>query len=552
MHGVISTLKTNCKDCYKCLRSCPVKAIKVVAGHAQVVPERCIGDAECVRVCPQRAKVVREDLPLVQRWLDRGERVIVSLAPSFAGCLDWDLETITEKLMEKKIAAVEETAVGAALVARAHHKLPAGPWLTSACPAVVKLVEIYFPHLVSYLAPIVSPMIAHGRLIKSRDKDTKVVFVGPCVAKKAELGEEGLESAVDAALTFEELREWLDEPDFSQLTVNDMEETAKWGEQAARKFPLDGGQLAAIGQCEFEEGLAISGIKECLEFLQHFDAEAAPRFTELLACRGGCIAGPLSTVKSFWQAKKRLEAYSQRPLVIEEEDVDLSRSYQPKPVSDKEPTEAELDEILERMGKYTIADELNCGACGYNSCREKAKAVFNGMAEVQMCIPNMRSRAESLANLVLSSTPNGIIVTDNDLTILDLNPQAEKMFSATSSRMKGKPLELLLDPVYFIQAIEEDKPVQGQVSYEGLVTHQYIFKVPKHRIVVGIFTDITEQIEQKREMEKLRRETVGRAQEVIQQQMRVAQEIAGLLGETTAQTKLLLTKLIEIIGQGGE
>ena len=167
MHGVISTLKTNCKDCYKCLRSCPVKAIKVVAGHAQVVPERCIGDAECVRVCPQRAKVVREDLPLVQRWLDRGERVIVSLAPSFAGCLDWDLETITEKLMEKKIAAVEETAVGAALVARAHHKLPAGPWLTSACPAVVKLVEIYFPHLVSYLAPIVSPMIAHGRLIKS-------------------------------------------------------------------------------------------------------------------------------------------------------------------------------------------------------------------------------------------------------------------------------------------------------------------------------------------------------------------------------------------------
>ena len=230
----------------------------------------------------------------------------------------------------------------------------------------------------------------------------------------------------------------------------------------------------------------------------------------------------------------------------------MTRTYRPEPICDEEPTEAQLEEILKRMGKYAQEDELNCGACGYNSCREKAKAVFNGMAEVQMCIPNMRARAESLANLVLSSTPNGIIVTDEDLLVLDLNPQAEQMFSTTSGRMKNKPLELILDPVYFAQAVADNKPVQAQTSYEGLVTSQYIFAVPKHRIVVGIFTDITVQTQQKREMEELRQETVGRAQEVIQRQMRVAQEIAGLLGETTAQTKVLLTKLIQIIGRGDE
>lgn len=550
MMGVISTLKTNCKDCYKCLRSCPVKAIRVVDGHAQVVPERCIGDAECVRICPQQAKVVREDLPLVERWLAREERVVVSLAPSFAG-LDWDFDKISAALLARGVLAVEETAEGAALVARAHHKLEEGAWLTSACPAVVKLVEIYFPHLLQYMAPIVSPMIAHGRLLKKKFPGAKVVFAGPCVAKKSEMMEADLAGAVDAVLTFEELRLWLEGQDLTWENSAKSQETAQWGEQAARAFPLDGGQLATIGQVEFQDGLAISGMEECLDFLEHFEPGDAPRFTELLACRGGCIAGPMSTVDSLWKAKKRLQRYAQKPLAIAAENVDLTRTYQAKPVGDKEPTAAELGEILERMGKYHKEDELNCGSCGYNSCREKAKAVFNGMAEVEMCIPNMRARAESLANLVLSSTPNGIIVTDEELIVLDLNPQAEKMFTTTLGRIKGQSLALLLDPEYFTQAIAEEKPVSAQVSYGGLITSQYIFTVPKHRIVVGIFTDITTQTQQKRELEKMRQETVGRAQEVIEQQMRVAQEIAGLLGETTAQTKVLLTKLMELVG-GGE
>lgn len=550
MMGVISTLKTNCKDCYKCLRSCPVKAIQVVDGHAQVVAERCIGDAQCVRICPQEAKVVREDLPLVQRWLDQNETIVVSIAPSFAGCLDWDLQTLSGALRRRGVFAVEETATGAALVARAHHNLGAGPWLTSACPAVVNLVEIYFPQLVQYLAPIVSPMIAHGRMLKEMYDKARVVFVGPCVAKKAEMME--VAGAVDAALTFQELLLWLEGEDLPEMSPKPSEGKTAWGEEAARIFPLDGGQLATIGQSEFQAGLAISGIEECLDFLEHFDPEIAPQFTELLACRGGCIAGPMGTKEGLWQAKKRLQLYAQKPLVIPKIEVELGRGFQAKPIENQEPAPSELEEILERMGKYDRADELNCGACGYNSCREKAKAVYCGMAEVEMCIPNMRARAESLANLVLGSTPNGIIVTDEDLLVRDLNPQAEKMFSTTLGRIKGQPLALLVDPEYFTQALATGEPVEAQVTYGSLQTSQYIFTVPKHRIVVGIFTDITTQTKQRRELEKMRQETVGRAQEVIEQQMRVAQEIAGLLGETTAQTKVLLTKLMEIIGQGGE
>lgn len=527
-----------------------MKAIRVVEGHAQVVPERCIGDAECVRVCPQDAKVVRDDLALLLRWLEEGEEVIVTLAPSFAGCLDWDFSQLEAALKARGIAAVEETAVGAALVAKAHSNLGPGPWLTSACPAVVNLVEIYYPELTKYLAPVVSPMIAHGRLLKARYPRARVVFIGPCVAKKAEMMEAGLAGAIDAALTFEELASLLGGGEHTRGESLG-EQSQVWGAEAARIFPLDGGQLATMGEEHYQSGLAISGIPECLDFLEHFDPKRAPQFTELLSCRGGCLAGPMGTSEGLWQAKQRLEAYARRPLEVPAVALELGRDFVAKPFPHQDPTEEELAQILEQMGKYSSQDELNCGACGYNSCREKAKAVHNQMAEVEMCIPNMRARAESLANLVLESTPNGIIVVDQELRIRDLNPQAEKIFGTTLARVKGHSVALLMDPVYFTTAFDGD-PVAGQITHGGLVLDQYLFAVPKHKILVGIFTDITTPTQQQREIEKMREETVGRAQEVIEQQMRVAQEIAGLLGETTAQTKVLLTKLMEIIGQGGE
>ena len=561
--GLISTIRTSCRDCYKCVRSCPVKAIRVTDGHAEVIDSRCIADGRCVTICPQNAKKIESHIERVQQFLDSGAPVAVSLAPSAIVAFDLpEVGQLLNGLRRLGFQYIEETAEGAEWVAKEHLRLineGHAPVITSCCPAIVNLLEIYYPDLLPYLAPVVSPMIAHGRILKSRyGADTKVVFIGPCIAKK---GEEPRTGAIDAVLTFAELATLFElgsiRPAALKADRFDEVHTAK-----AHAFPSPGGLAKTVAlstDLMSQEILSIDGLDESIAFLERFqEAINGLKLIELLACRGGCLAGPGMTGKeSLFSRRERLLKYAEQRWSADESTAAphpasplLARNYNTqKSAAFSQVPEAEIRKILARTGKFTPQDELNCGACGYNSCREKAVAIANGMAEVDMCIPYMRAKAESKAHLICQMTPNAIFVVDQELRIVEVNPAAEQKFLCRQELVVGKKLSAIIDPQHFERVLATKELVTGEVGFPnyGIVAWQAIFYAEKEGVLIGIFADITKEKQQKEKLDRVTGETLAKAQEVIDKQMRVAQEIAGLLGETTAETKVQLTKLMKLI-----
>lgn len=589
---VISTITAKCRDCYKCLRSCPVKAIKLERDesrsgraelHARVVEDLCILDGKCVQACPQKAKRVRSDLDKVKGMLSLGRTVVCSVAPSFAAVLPLDDPLkLPAALRRLGFRFVQETSVGAEMVGAEHARLKAQgrlPLISSSCPVVVNLIEQYYPEALPYLAPVVSPMIAHGRYLKQLFPGAKVVFIGPCIAKKDEASRPGIDDAVDVVITFEELQEWLSDPkegvDLETLAPGEFDGIRPaW----AMLFPVDGGLLKTAR--ESTDVLAgstatVSGLENCREVLEQYSrGRGIPEFVEMMACPGGCISGPACSppaaavsrrLKILEYAARRLESSLKEdgqsggpaqvprpelpPELLARRFLDRKRKLPPVP-------EEEIKRILALTGKLRPEDELNCGACGYDSCREKARAVHFGMADPGMCIPYMREKAESMANQIFASAPTGIIVVDARGYVLEMNPAARVMFQKwPPSDGKEIPLHIkqLMDPEYFTQVLESRETIQVDVDYPSysLSTRQVIFYSEKEGVAVGLFSDITKETQQREALRKMRSETAYRAQEVINKQMQVAQKIASLLGETTAETKVLLTKLMKLISEEG-
>lgn len=549
-----------------------MKAIRVTDGHAEVVEERCIADGKCVTICPQHAKKVESGIPVVKDFLASRLPVGASVAPSFVAVFGSEfVGRFIAALKKLGFAYVEETAEGAEWVALAHQELvKAGksPVLTSCCPAIVNLIKVYYPQLLPYLAPIVSPMVAHGRIMKKRyGAETKIVFIGPCIAKKGEIKEEL--PGIDAVLTFTELQEMLAE---EHIDLAVLEEENFDGDRAisAHAFAAPGG-LARSAMLSTDllsdQVVTIDGLEETIEFLNRFaEIKDSLKLVELLACRGGCIMGPgMAGEAPVFARRNRLVSYADQrlrargftecafPAITDLKptgylEPKLNRVYQDCGNLGVMPSEDQIKQVLAKTGKFTPADELNCGACGYNSCREKAVAVLNNMAEIDMCIPFMRARAESRANLVLKFTPNAIFVVDSDLKILEVNPAAEKMFQCRQNSVLGKKLSTIMNPKHFEAALNKQGLVTGEVSFPsyGIIAWQAIFYVKKEDVLIGIFADLTKEKQQRERLALVTGETLEKAQEVIDKQMRVAQEIAGLLGETTAETKVLLTKLIKL------
>lgn len=588
--GIITTIDAKCKDCYKCLRTCPVKAIRMERGalphelHARVCEERCIFDGSCVMVCPQNAKKVASDLGSLRPLLGKGERVAASLAPSFPSAFpDVDPRVVPTALRLIGFSFVQETAIGAELVSEEYTRRfreEDTPLISSPCPVVVNLVERHYPEVIPYLAPVVSPMVAHGRYLKQIMPGTKVVFIGPCIAKLGEREEPGVDDAIDFVLTFEELKNVFLQAgvDLASLEPSRFDGAVP---ETARLFPVEGGMLRSASlstdmlDCDV---LTVSGLESCKEVLKQFirgmrqgDRTHLPRLVDMLACEGGCINGPKNpSVEDVYTRRARVLEYvkqssddrnqskeadaqdvPERPEIPQKL---LERSYRNLKPDVQVPDEGIIKAILAKTGKHSKSDELNCGACGYDSCGDKAIAVFQGMADPEMCIPYMRERAESVANLFVASTPNAIVVIDEDEVIRDLNAAAERMFKRKKGEVVGKNLSAILEPGYFRQALQEKTIVQGEVCYpdKELVTYQTIFYEPSERLAMGIIADITEERKRERRLLEIREQTLDKAQGVINKQMEVAQKIAGLLGETTAETKVLLTNLMNTFRNEGE
>lgn len=554
--------EAKCKNCYKCLKNCPVKAIKIEDNQARVIEDRCILCGKCTLICPQNAKKVHSELDDVKKLL-KNNKVIASIAPSFISNFNInDFETMNVALKEAGFIFAEETARGAKIVTQKYEELLKTKkfknFITSCCPAVNNLISIYYPDALKYLAPVDSPIIAHAKLLKKENPDCKIVFIGPCIAKKRECKESGL---VDAVLTFEELLKLFEE---KNIKFREESEDSKASWNRARFYPISRGVIKSFDKLNSNyEFIAIDGVKNCIETLEKIN-ELDHVFLELNACEHACVNGPCSLNKadSSIIANSKVRNYVRSNIKVSKEakdipeNIDVSYEHKKRPMNAIEPTEEQIKEVLAKTGKYSKEDELNCGACGYSSCREKAWAVVNGYADVEMCLPYMRERAENMSNEIIQNSPNGIVVVDQSFNITEINAKAKSLLGINKFRPKESCiLDYIKDNADFIEALTKDKNIYSKkikIDATNSYVELSITHIEKQNVMFAILKDITEKVCYNQKLSEMKLETIATTDDVIKKQMRVAQEIASLLGETTAETKVALVKLKKMLNEDNE
>ena len=547
--------EANCQNCYKCLRTCQVKAIKIEEKQARIIPELCVGCGECFAICPQNAKNVMTDITHVKELIQMGETLVVSLAPSFPSYDNFldPLQFITA-LKQLGFHRIEETTIGAVKVSEAYNSdyySDQQHIITSSCPTVNFLVSKYYSDKTDYLSQVVSPMMAHNKLIKKQFNDAYTVFIGPCISKKEETKVcTSKDSCIDFVITFDDIREWITEEniDISQLvpTPFDNESTKK-----TRWYPLSGGvEKASIDERTDRRIIKVDGMKRCKQLLESIDDIEGKTWIEMNACEEGCINGfgnsssPLNIHKKIENVMNYISTSEDDNYI--KDSVDISYDYSMfNEVIKAIHTEEEIRYILEKTGKFSKEDELNCGACGYNTCRDKAIAVLEEKAEVDMCLPYMRMLSEDISSVIIENTPNNIVVTNNRFEIVEFNPKSVRTFMQSKKNALGKPIEEVMGKNIFkdVQMNKKKTKVKkmifNNIQKTMIVSTKHI---ENHDLYLGILKDITKEEIRKQQEKKTSIEALEMAQEVIDKQMIVAHEIASLLGETTAETKVTLSK----------
>ena len=535
MSNCLTLKKSNCKNCYKCIRHCPVKSIRFSGNQAHIIGNECILCGHCFVVCPQNAKQIVDDTEKVRVLLQSGAPVIVSLAPSFiANYTGVGIESMRTALKKLGFYDVEETALGATIVKREYDRILQDEdrdiVISSCCHSVNLLIQKYFPSCLPYLADVLSPMQAHCKDIKSRIPNAKTVFIGPCVAKKDEA--EYYEGIVDATLTFEELSAWLKEENITLEQKTDNTEKS-----LARFFPTTGGILKTMTQkAQDYTYFAIDGVENCIAALKDIaDGNVHKSFIEMSACAGSCIGGPV-------MEKHRLNPVSDYAAVAKyagkhDFEIDQPEAVETKKIFEfiaqrsTKPSDYEINQILRQMGKFKPSQELNCGSCGYDTCREKAVASFS--------------------DTIVKNTPNGLIVVNDLLEVQQINTAALKILNLrAASDVMGTQVVRILDPLPFMNVQQNRRGIYNErtflAEYDRYV-EMTVVPDKESNMLICIMTDVTEEETARRRKEDISRQTVEVADKVVDKQMRIVQEIASLLGETAAETKIALSKLKESI-----
>lgn len=545
-----------CKDCYKCLRECPVKAIKVVDHHAKIIESRCILCGRCTKVCPQNAKSVHTERDEVEKLLRSGG-VIASVAPSFVSSFDvQDFSVMKLALGRLGFADAEETSIGAREVTAQYKKLLEGGefknFITSCCPAVNTMIELYYPKALQYLAPVDSPMIAHAKMIRKKNPKAKIVFIGPCIAKKREAHESGV---VDGVLTFEDLAAMFAQKGIVLSEIAHLPSHGKGIANRAKYYPISRGIIKSFDNyVDGYEFVAVDGAAKCKEVLENIESLSG-MFIEMNSCDSACVNGPCSLAlkAGALKANADIRKYVSKDLEAggsavpeEAQDLDFTCIHARKRTEDFVPTDRQITEILAKTGKMKPEDMLNCGACGYDTCLEKAWAVANGYANIEMCVPYMRERAESMSYEIIQTSPNGIVLLDSDLNIVEINGKAKELLGIKERDIKGKGIFHYFNPTDFVLAQQDKQNLYNKKVYlekTGSYIELTIIVFRDGKGTYAVMKDITQETKSEEQLDKVKMETLATTDEVIKKQMRVAQEIASLLGETTAETKVALLKL---------
>ncbi len=551
--------RTQCQDCYKCVRHCPVKAIRVQDGCAIVNSDMCIVCGHCVEVCPAGAKRVRDDIRRVKLLLTRKDKVIISIAPSFVSEFhDVKPGRLITAFKKLKFFGVSETALGAQEVSATIGKMldeSSGKiFLSSACPTAVEYVRKYQPDLADVMTPVLSPLLSHCKLLRNiYGGEIGVVFVGPCIAKKLEADTHP--ELCDVAITFEAFRRWLTE---EKIDLNDLPEDAEgfipYPAMEGAMYPVEGGMNETVkANCRKlnTSFVTVSGVVNMAGALRDLGKTTDGKniFLELLACEGGCINGPKSQKRNIVMNRLEVMDYAKMPEkgLPRTPVVDIAKRYEGEIIQHNEPSEEEIRKALLRLGKVKKEDELNCGGCGYDTCRQLAKALLEGKAEESMCVSYMRRLAQKKANAILRTIPFGVIILDHNLKVIDCNEQFAHLFGEDLASvyesvpgLEGASLsELLPIADMFREVLKTAKDIVSKIVRIGSrVFSLTIFSIDDHRVVGATLLDVTQR-------EMRREQVVEKAQQVIQNTLSTVQDIAFRLGKNAAESEVILNSIIE-------
>jgi iron only hydrogenase large subunit-like protein len=551
----IKTMKRECQDCNKCIRECPVKAIRVQDTCAQVVPELCILCGNCVLSCPSNAKQVCDDLPSVKTLLKCKRAVIALLAPSyvaqFPGVRPAQLIHALKKL---GFFAVSETALGVQQVSASILSMmrsePNRIWISSACPAVVDFIEKYHPEVLPYLCEVLSPVLAHCKMLRAYyGKDIATVFIGPCVAEKKEAEEHP--ELLDVVLTFEDLSDWLRDEKILLAEMAEMQEDRFAPEEAQEGtlFPIDGGMNLCltnnqeIGNFQFLSVSGMENVEQTLKEIVQWKADHSI-FFEMSACAGSCINGPKASLDISLARRRNEVIQCARPGIEAPRPVslDIAHHYEAVQITQNEYTELQLTEALRTVGKHSAEDELNCAGCGYDSCRDFARALIAGNAERMMCATYTRKLAQKKAIALLQNMPSAVVIVDESLKIIECNANFVHLFATdieNTKDLEGSALGAVIPfSSLFLRVLETGEDiVSHDIRYQRSILNTSIFTIELHSVMCGIFQDITKPIFQKEQI-------IGRAREVIQKNLKTVQQIAYLLGENAADSEIILNSIV--------
>ena len=557
--------KVHCKNCYKCVRNCPVKAIRVINHQAQILEEQCILCEKCTLVCPQNAKEELNMIPKVHAFLQGSGQVIASIHPAYVAEFGSNsLPALTEVLKKLGISDAFDAAAGAYLVKTAYENLVEKraqemPTISSNCPVIVQLVQKRYPELVSYLAPVLSVMQAHARYLKEQYPDARILSISPCISGLAQMRE--TDNYVDYVITFSELQEWLAAASV-QVAAPTVPADSEAGDiRLSRIMAMSGGFTMAMHPSPRQRYLPACGIDSCKQILKEFMADPKSYsncFLELNACPNGCIGGPSfrRTKTGLLHGLIRLQNASlykgisnyKRDDFSAQSLTDVSRHYDTFLLQqEKEASEEEIKKVLAQMGKFQPSDELNCGACGYNTCREKAKAVLAGKAEISMCVPFMRERQESYSNKIINVMPGILVTVDYQLKVIHMNQAGKDLFDPLHKRtLIGMQVSDLMDDYTLVNMIAFDKNMSHDQIYleeRDLYLERSLANDRKNQLILCVMKDITKEIEEKQRIRKAQNHAAAMADKLAAEQLKLVHQIASLLGETAADTKVAVEQL---------
>ena len=557
----VYTLKNECNDCYKCIRGCHVKAIRIQGGSASVINDKCLACGHCVTICPVGAKKVRNDIDKVKTLLLTGKDVYVSLAPSWAGVYNFSKEKMIAALKKLGFAGVSETALGAQEVsiqtAKMLNEAESGLFISSACPVIDDYIRLYKPKFAKSITPIASPALTHCALLKDTfGDDIKVVFIGPCIAKKNEADRHP--ELMSVALTFDELNYWFKE-EFIDVKNIEVDETCKFVPENAHEgalYPIESGMIETIKRVGIEKNdvtfIGVSSLEAFDKSLQNINPEKITNkiFVEALGCAGGCINGPcLSSDKSRILITSDIYANAEyRDSVPKEPKKVVSEEYKPEPIEKVEYSIEQVTKALKKISKHVPEDELNCGGCGYGSCREFINALIAGDAETSMCVSYMRKIAVRKAAAMLRCMPSAVVIVDSNMEIVEANDSFEQMFlgemyeifASRQDGLMGASIERIVPfSELFKSALETGKDIHLEhYNIEDKVYDISIFTIEDNELIGAVIEDVT-----KSEID--RSKIAKKAREVITKNIATVQEIASLLGEHMVETELLLNSIAE-------